>query len=498
MLAICEECGQRYRIDPNKIKNSVARFKCKNCDHPITVKKQEAVKPKKKQETIKPEKPQSSVNALASDGKSHKPKEKKSKRKIFKTKSDRPSIKGLSIRSKFTLIIIALVLVSLSVAGFIASYQSRKALLEQAERHLQKVASQKSKEYGLTFARIKDEVLGMASYAKMTYGRTGIKNDLGSEVLMPWVGDGYGNAEINAKLHDEKLFLQRIGLVLKSVVSNNPYLSLGYFATETSMTVFDNQETIDVIKNLNGFQVTERPWYKKAKEAGRTIWTETYVDANTKKLVVTCATPVYKADKTLAGVVGFDVLLDTIQKDILTLKIGYNSYAFLVNRTGNVLVRPGMNRRDVRWDDTYKTDDLLNTSNAEFNVIIGKMIKGRRGIDTYKSEGEEKYITYAPLKAINAGMAIVASKAEVIKPSVVIIKLIIQVWIAVFLISLLVGLFFGNTITKPINELTIMANDISQGKADLGFLPEKRGDEIGVLSKSFNRLVMSLKLAMAR
>jgi two-component system sensor histidine kinase/response regulator len=498
MLAICEECGQRYRIDPEKIKNSVARFKCKNCNHPITVKKQEAVQPNKKQEAAAPMKPDANASVLESNTDGQKPKEKKSKRRLFKTKTEKPSIKGLSIRSKFTLIIIALVLVSLSVAGFIASYQSRKALLEQAEKQLVMVASQKSKEYGLTFARIKDEVLGMADYVKMTYGREGIKDDLGSEVLMPWVGDGYGNPEIDAKLHNEKLLLQRIGLVLKSVVSKNPYLSLGYFATETSMTVFDNKETIDVIRDLDGFQVTERPWYQKAKKAGQIIWTETYVDANTKKLVVTCATPVYKRDKTLAGVVGFDVLLDTIQNDILTLKIGYNSYAFLVNRTGNVLVRPGMNKRDVRWDDTYKTDDLLNTTNAEFNVIIKKMIKGRSGIDTYKSEGEEKYITYAPLKAINAGMAIVASKDEVIKPSVVIIKLIIQVWIAVFLISLLVGLFFGNTITKPINELTMMANDISQGKADLGFLPEKRGDEIGVLSKSFNRLVMSLKLAMAR
>ncbi|MBT8371380.1 MAG: hypothetical protein HKO68_13080 [Desulfobacterales bacterium] len=85
-------------------------------------------------------------------------------------------------------------------------------------------------------------------------------------------------------------------MVLKSIVSKNPYLSLGYFATETSMPIFDNQETIDVIKNLNGFQVSERPWYQKAKLAGQTIWTETYVDANTKKPVVTCASPVFKAD----------------------------------------------------------------------------------------------------------------------------------------------------------------------------------------------------------
>jgi len=39
---------------------------------------------------------------------------------------------------------------------------------------------------------------------------------------------------------------------------------------------------------------------------------------------------------------------------------------------------------------------------------------------------------------------------------------------------------------------------ISQGKRDLDVLNEDRKDEIGVLTKSFNRLVISLKMAMSR
>ena len=84
--------------------------------------------------------------------------------------------------------------------------------------------------------------------------------------------------------------------------------------------------------------------------------------------------PVYKVKGQLAGVVGFDVLLDTVQKDILTTDIGYDSYAFMVNRKGDVLVRPGMKKGDARWDSTYKTKNLLKTDNPAFNSIVGKMI----------------------------------------------------------------------------------------------------------------------------
>ena len=37
MIVICEDCGRKYRIDPAKIKGKTAKFKCKSCNHVITV-----------------------------------------------------------------------------------------------------------------------------------------------------------------------------------------------------------------------------------------------------------------------------------------------------------------------------------------------------------------------------------------------------------------------------------------------------------------------------
>lgn len=493
MITTCEGCGKQYRIDPEKIKGESAKFKCKSCGQVIT-----AYKPTEGQVSSHPgmsPKPEHQSKVSGQSYQASKSVKGKTRKKSTKEKLN---IEGLSIRSKITMIIVALVVISLAIAGFIASSQSRNALSKQAEEHLKKNTLLKSKEYALTFERIKEEVLGLADYASVTYKREDIKTDIGIKTLMPWDGAGYGNSSLNAKLNNERLFIQQVGLVLKSVVSKNLYLSLGYFGTETKMTVFDNEAVVGVIEKLKAFDVTQRPWYLSAKKKKGVIWTEPYVDANTKKLVVTCAAPVFKAKNVLAGVVGFDVLLDTLQKDILTLDIGYDSYAFLVSRKGSVLVRPGMKSGDARWDTTYKTQNLLKTDNAEFNNIISKMIKGRSGIDTYDAGDGIKYTAYAPLQTIGASMGIVASKSEVVKPAVAIRNFIIVVFVVVLLLSILIGLFIGNNITKPINELTTMANLISQGKRDLDVLNEDRKDEIGVLTKSFNRLVISLKLAMSR
>ncbi len=45
MIVICEECGKKYRIDPGKIKGESAKFRCKSCNHVITVSKPAAVAP---------------------------------------------------------------------------------------------------------------------------------------------------------------------------------------------------------------------------------------------------------------------------------------------------------------------------------------------------------------------------------------------------------------------------------------------------------------------
>lgn len=66
-----------------------------------------------------------------------------------------------------------------------------------------------------------------------------------------------------------------------------------------------------------------------------------------------------------------------------------------------------------------------------------------------------------------------------------------------FVLSILIGWGIAYSVSKPIGSLSDAAQRISQG--DFGELPQtKRGDEIGELNLSFNRMVVSLQETLAR
>src|SRR4051812_14270954 len=77
-----------------------------------------------------------------------------------------------------------------------------------------------------------------------------------------------------------------------------------------------------------------RPLYTAAKKARRQTWTETYVFFGTEGVAdtpgTTCATPVYRKDGSLLGVLGVTVGLATLSQHLTDLNVGETGYAFVV------------------------------------------------------------------------------------------------------------------------------------------------------------------------
>ena len=113
MIVICEECGKKYRIDPDKIKGKQAKFRCKACNHILTVTKPE----------VKPPQPSRAPN-IETDKKVA-PKKPRSPQVVKKVKSpkSRPrfgsslNLKRLSLRAKMIILFFVLPIVLFAVAG---------------------------------------------------------------------------------------------------------------------------------------------------------------------------------------------------------------------------------------------------------------------------------------------------------------------------------------------------------------------------------------------
>lgn len=74
--------------------------------------------------------------------------------------------------------------------------------------------------------------------------------------------------------------------------------------------------------------------------------------------------------------------------------------------------------------------------------------------------------------------------------------LILVLLIVGIVVSIVLALIMASIIVGPVKELTEVANDISLGKTDLRVPEIKSSDEIGELSKSFGRMVTSIKIMM--
>ena len=83
----------------------------------------------------------------------------------------------------------------------------------------------------------------------------------------------------------------------------------------------------------------KRPWFKRAVATGTISFTTPYIDLVTNKLVIALVKPLI-VDNVLVGVMGADTVLDTLVANVLNLRVGDSGYAFIIEKSGTILVHP--------------------------------------------------------------------------------------------------------------------------------------------------------------
>lgn len=64
--------------------------------------------------------------------------------------------------------------------------------------------------------------------------------------------------------------------------------------------------------------------------------------------------------------------------------------------------------------------------------------------------------------------------------------------------SLILYLAMTRLLLNPINNLIVVADEISMGKLDFDIPETQRNDEVGLLAKAFERMGVSIRLAMTK
>ncbi|MCX7205904.1 MAG: methyl-accepting chemotaxis protein [Proteobacteria bacterium] len=231
------------------------------------------------------------------------------------------------------------------------------------------------------------------------------------------------------------------------------------------------------------FDPTSRPWYKQAMAAGKTILTPPYIDAESKQLILSFASPV-KGEAGFKGVAAVDISLAGVVKDVLNIKLTGNGYAILADKSGQILAHSEKDKLNKPTTDISSDLSASNMAN----------IANSRELTEINIAGEDKYVFIQPVEGTDIDLILVIDKKIILEP---LNQLIWQAVAALVILLLIVIPISGLLITKMLRSLDkvrIAMQEIAQGGGDLTRKIEIDGsDEIAATAQAFNRFTDQLR-----
>jgi methyl-accepting chemotaxis protein len=156
-------------------------------------------------------------------------------------------------------------------------------------------------------------------------------------------------------------------------------------------------------KPPQGFDPTERPWYKQANEAKGTIVTQPYISASTNELCITVARPVASQ---IPSVTGGDISLEEIVQLVNSIELRGQGYAFLATRDGKIVVHSKHNSA------LKPVAEVI----PGFNVSILETAGDKIALHEFNIENVPKYVATSPISGTDWVLCIVDDKAAALSP----------------------------------------------------------------------------------
>ena len=113
----------------------------------------------------------------------------------------------------------------------------------------------------------------------------------------------------------------------------------------------------------SGYDPRTRPYYLKAKAAGKLVWLPPYVFFNQGVPGVSCATPIYNGNQQLRGVISIDFDLQSLSEFVASLSLSEHSEIFLFTADGILLAHP--NPRTSELARKGNNGELITLADAQ-------------------------------------------------------------------------------------------------------------------------------------
>ncbi|AEF18227.1 methyl-accepting chemotaxis sensory transducer with Cache sensor [Thermoanaerobacterium xylanolyticum LX-11] len=290
-----------------------------------------------------------------------------------------------------------------------------------------------------------------------------------TESLLNAVSESNAFVDYDGSSASEQLIFNKLEETKKSM----PNILYAYFGTPDKKYILYPPDP-----TLKDYDPTKRPWYIEAlKSNGKIIWTEPYQDYGTKTPMITIAKAVINSDGKMLGVIGIDISLSQLSKDLSSIKLGRSGHIYVITKDGTIVSDPDQKRLFTSIKKYNYGNRLLSTNNSIINYI---------------SNNDYKYASIRNLSDFNWKAIVEMSNSELTGDLSKIRDTLIVVSIIVLLIGFFIAYLFANLITSGIKKIVNAMSLASKGNISVK-IALKSKDETSVLAESFNNMIEQIK-----
>lgn len=259
---------------------------------------------------------------------------------------------------------------------------------------------------------------------------------------------------------------------LKGVEDNNSIILNAYFTAKDGKTI------IYPVQDVSGVDLTKRPWYQAALDAGGAIAsTEPYKDILSGKPEITMSKAIFDENQNLAGVVGIDIDLSKLSDAISSIKIGNSGYFYLMTSDGTVISHPDKTMMFTKITKYSFGKQLLSLNNKTMEYTFNNQLK------------------FASVKKLSefGWIGVVSTTIQELNVDTSSIRnTMITVMIICLIFGLILAFIFISTLTGGIRKISKTMEKASKGELVLSTDIKSR-DEVGLLSKSYNDMIEGIR-----
>ncbi len=354
------------------------------------------------------------------------------------------------------------------------------------------------------------------SYEQEIYGRSQDKSQLVSGEITAFLDGAYGIVEelsVNPSILTMDTNIQNS--ILADCVRRNPYLELLYIQGKEGMqTGRSSGELADR---------STRWWFVQTAQQQKAFVSKSYYSVNTGMPCASIFFPMYQGD-IFVGIFAADLRLDYLQGIIEKFSdVENGEYSFVIDGEGVVVAHPNSKQIEELYNYKQMTrtvssknaagqiflDTEGNIVTEEQNIIISEdyqkiisdVMSGYSGRGKIKNEGETYIVSYAPitLKGASDSWSVITlyREKEAMTPVYQMIAVAVLVAMAMIVIAIFVAVVLARRLTYPIVSITELIGNASEGDFTVQAKEGSR-NEIGVLAKSFNKMIGKISVILTK